>query len=119
MPEMTVRHLLHSMGFRYRLHAKDLPGKPDIVFPGMRRAIFVHGCFWHAHGCKIGRPPKTKLDFWTQKLARNRERDEKNVIALKDAGWKVLVIWQCETKDVELLRKALIDFLAEARTASA
>jgi len=79
----------------------------------------VHGCFWHAHGCKIGRPPKSKLDFWEEKLNSNRERDEKNRIALELAGWKVLIVWQCETKNVERLRKTLMDFVAEARGASA
>ncbi|MGH9584478.1 MAG: very short patch repair endonuclease [Bryobacteraceae bacterium] len=118
-PEMTVRRLLHSMGYRYRLHPKNLPGKPDVVFPARRRVIFVNGCFWHAHGCKIGRPPKSKLDFWEEKLNRNRQRDEKNRIALEQAGWKVLTVWQCETKNTEWLRKTLASFMAEVRTASA
>ena len=107
------------MGHRYRLHRRTLPGSPDVVFPALHKAIFVHGCFWHAHGCKIGRPPKSKLDFWEEKLNSNRERDEKNRIALELAGWKVLIVWQCETKNVERLRKTLMDFVAEARGASA
>ncbi len=118
-PEMATRRLLYSMGFRYRLHAKHLPGKPDIVFPSSRKAIFVHGCFWHAHGCKIGRPPKSKQDFWVEKLDRNRRRDEQNRIALQSDGWKVLTVWQCQTKDLESLRRTLAGFVAEAKSASA
>lgn len=116
---MTVRRLLHSMGFRYRLHPKYLPGKPDIVFPSSRKAVFVHGCFWHAHGCKIGRPPKSKLDFWEEKLSRNRRRDERNRIALELAGWKVLTVWQCDTRNTESLRKLLAGFMTEGKAASA
>lgn len=117
-PEMIVRRTLHSMGYRYRVHPKRLPGKPDIVFPSARKAIFVHGCFWHAHGCKIGRPPKSKLDFWEEKLKRNRQRDERNRTALQSDGWKVLTVWQCETRDLEVLRRTLIGFVAESRAAS-
>lgn len=123
-PEMTVRKLVRSMGYRYRLHDKSLPGKPDLVFRGERKAIFVHGCFWHAHGCKIGLPPKSHLEFWSEKLIRNRQRDGENVLALNTLGWQVLTIWQCETKDTQQLRRLLQDFLsrpqsAEAKTAKA
>lgn len=118
-PEMIVRRLLHSMGYRYRLHAKRLPGKPDIVFPSARKAIFVHGCFWHAHRCKFGQPPKSHLDFWEEKFRYNRQRDERNRTALESEGWKVLTVWQCETKNPELLRKTLLAFVAEAKAASA
>lgn len=117
-PEMLVRRLLHSMGYRYRVHPKRLPGKPDIVFPSARKAIFVHGCFWHAHGCKIGRPPKSHLEFWEEKLNRNRQRDEQNRMALESDGWKVLTVWQCETRNLETLRTILIGFVAESKAAS-
>ncbi len=110
-PEMVVRRLLHTAGYRYRLHRRDLPGKPDIVFPTRRKAIFVHGCFWHAHGCKIGRPPKSRPEFWVPKLERNRLRDRENIQALEEAGWNVLVVWQCETRDLKSLATRLITFL--------
>lgn len=106
-PEMIVRRLLHSLGYRYRLHRKALPGTPDIVLPGRRTAIFVHGCFWHSHGCKIGRPPKTRSEFWGPKLQRNRERDKGNREALEAMGWTVETVWQCETRDREALAKRL------------
>ena len=93
-PEMIVRRMLHALGFRFRLHRKDLPGTPDIVFPGRRKAIMVHGCFWHAHGCKIGRPPKSRPEFWQPKLERNRQRDAENVADLRESGWDVETIWQ-------------------------
>lgn len=110
-PELVVRRLLHSLGYRFRLHRKDLPGTPDIVLPRCRKAIFVHGCFWHAHGCRIGRPPKSKPEFWEPKLARNRARDEENSRDLKQRGWDVLTVWQCETKDKTALAELLKNFL--------
>jgi DNA mismatch endonuclease (patch repair protein) len=88
-----------------------LPGTPDIVFIGRRKIIFVHGCFWHAHGCKIGRPPKSRVDFWQAKLKRNSDRDRENERALRRQGWDVLTLWQCETRDVALLRRKAMDFL--------
>jgi DNA mismatch endonuclease (patch repair protein) len=91
--------MLHRLGFRFRLHRKDLPGKPDIVLPRLNTAVFVHGCFWHAHGCKIGRPPKTRPEFWLPKLERNRIRDAENEAALIAQGWTVLTVWQCEIRD--------------------
>lgn len=95
-PEMTVRRLLWSAGFRYRLHAKGLPGKPDIVFARRRAAIFVHGCFWHRHeGCTLFRLPKTRSSFWDDKLQRNRERDASAIAALVAGGWRVAVAWEC------------------------
>src|SRR5262245_36149204 len=97
-PEFLVRHWVHKMGFRYKLHCSALPGWPDLVFPGRRKIIFVHGCFWHGHGCHYGRPPKSNLDFWLPKLARNKERDEAAIAALKELGWEVLVVWQCEIR---------------------
>ncbi|SPJ33450.1 Very short patch repair protein [Kushneria phyllosphaerae] len=100
-PEMVVRRLLHQMGYRFRLHRKDLPGKPDIVLPKYRTVIFVHGCFWHQHpdpDCKDARLPKSNPDYWLPKLERNRVRDLEHQIKLENEGWNVVVIWACETK---------------------
>lgn len=98
-PEMFVRKFLHAKGFRYRLHVKDLPGKPDLVMPKYNRVIFVHGCFWHAHeGCEYFKIPKTRTEWWKEKLLTNRSRDKKHTQQLKDMGWKVIVIWECELK---------------------
>ncbi|WP_369059083.1 very short patch repair endonuclease [Caulobacter sp. 73W] len=110
-PELIVRRLLHRLGFRFRLHRKDLPGKPDIVLAKHRTAIFVHGCFWHRHGCKIGRPPKTRAEFWLPKLERNRARDAQNEAALVAKGWNVLTLWQCEIRDAGGLEQRLIQAL--------
>ena len=99
-PEKTVRRLLTRLGARYRLHRKDLPGKPDIVMPGRRLALFVHGCFWHGHDCARGaRVPKANRDYWTAKVARNRARDEAAREALTGSGWRVETLWECELKD--------------------
>lgn len=106
-PEMRVRRALHAAGLRYRLHAKDLPGKPDLVFRSRRIALFVHGCFWHQHpdpNCKLSRMPKSKLDFWLPKLQGNRLRDEKNRSALEAEGWTVVEVWECEIKPDHLER---------------
>lgn len=113
-PEVIVRRLLHALGYRFRLHRKDLPGTPDIVLPARQTAVFVHGCFWHAHGCKIGRPPKTRPEFWGPKLERNRERDRENEAALRAAGWTVETVWQCETRDPETLKERLTRTLGAA-----
>jgi DNA mismatch endonuclease, patch repair protein len=113
-PELAVRQLAHHLGYRYRLHRKDLPGKPDLVFGSARKAIFVHGCFWHGHddsACRDGRAPRSNQGYWLPKLARNRERDAASMMALCASGWDVLVIWECETGDREALRARLIDFL--------
>lgn len=110
-PELAVRTLLYGMGYRYRLHRRDLPGKPDIVFISRKKAIFVHGCFWHGHGCRIGKLPKSRVDFWADKMEMNRERDQSNEYALKSAGWQVLTIWQCEIKNEVPLREKLVRFL--------
>jgi len=106
-PEMRVRKLLHGMGLRYRLHGKDLPGKPDLVFPRARAVLFVHGCFWHMHRCRYGKPaPATNRDFWATKRRSNADRDKRNRKALKAAGWKVFEVWECATRDEKkLLRK--------------
>lgn len=110
-PEWTVRRLLHRLGYRYRLHRKNLPGKPDLVFPARKNAIFVHGCFWHAHGCRYGRAPKSRLDYWLPKLDENKRRDAENVRQLEALGWKVLTVWQCETREIESLTARLKSFL--------
>lgn len=94
-PEMIVRRLLHSLGFRFRLHRRDLPGRPDIVLPRYRAAIFVHGCFWHGHDCSLFRMPTTRTEFWAAKIAANRRRDGDAVSGLRDAGWRSLLIWTC------------------------
>lgn len=98
--ELAVRRLVHSLGYRYRLHRRDLPGCPDLVFSPRRKVIFVHGCFWHGHDCRRGaRQPKTNPDYWRQKIERNRTRDNTAQEALKAAGWDVLTIWECEVRD--------------------
>ncbi|WP_114389919.1 very short patch repair endonuclease [Notoacmeibacter marinus] len=111
-PEKIVRSLLHQMGYRFRLHRFDLPGKPDIVFPARNKLIFVHGCFWHGHECKRGaRPPKTNVEYWTQKISRNKERDQRHLFELDRLGWDARVVWECELKDMEALRDKLNCFL--------
>ncbi|MCY0148828.1 DNA mismatch endonuclease Vsr [Hoeflea sp. G2-23] len=95
-PELSVRSALHCAGYRFRLHRKDLPGKPDLILPKHRVAVFVHGCFWHGHCCKRGKRPTTNEAFWTEKLDRNLKRDETNVEALEKLGWTVWIIWECE-----------------------
>ncbi|MCA9862860.1 MAG: DNA mismatch endonuclease Vsr [Thermomicrobiales bacterium] len=95
-PEMTVRRAVHAAGFRYRLHRPDLPGKPDLVFPRYKLAVFVHGCFWHWHGCKRSRMPAANRDYWERKIARNMERDKRHLADLATLGWTVSVIWECE-----------------------
>lgn len=111
-PEMTVRRLAHALGYRFRLHRKDLPGSPDLVFPGRGKVIFVHGCFWHGHDCPRGsRRPKQNADYWSAKIARNVERDARALAALADQGWSVLTLWECELKDAEALEEQLTAFL--------
>jgi DNA mismatch endonuclease (patch repair protein) len=105
-PELHVRRFLHAAGLRYRLHVKQLPGKPDIVFPSRRVVVFVHGCFWHQHSdpaCKLARLPKSRLDFWGPKLEGNAVRDRRNVGALEAAGWRVFTVWECQARDVSRL----------------
>jgi DNA mismatch endonuclease, patch repair protein len=107
-PELRVRKLLHSLGLRYRLHGKGLPGKPDLVFAGRRVVLFVHGCFWHMHRCKYGKPaPATNQTFWANKRRSNADRDKLNRRALKKDGWRVFEIWECQTRDEEKLRAKL------------
>ncbi len=117
-PELIVRRLLHAQGYRYRLHRKDLPGKPDLVFPSLRKVIFVHGCFWHQHSdpcCKIVRQPKSNRQYWLPKLERNVARDAKNSAQLEELGWHVLVVWECQVRAGTQLLTSLVDFLGEIR----
>ena len=114
-PEMLVRRLIFSLGYRYRLHAKDLPGKPDIVFRKSQKVIQVNGCFWHQHpNCKDGHVPKTRQEYWIPKLQRNVKRDTENIKALHALGWKTLVIWECETNEIKQLEQKIIHFLTKA-----
>lgn len=113
-PELLVRKLVFAMGYRYRLHVRDLPGKPDLVFSRKRKVIFVHGCFWHGHErCRYGRLPKTRQEFWSNKIEQNRARDVRTVSELKNGGWRVLEVWQCQLKDFDGLAKQLNEFLEE------
>jgi len=112
-PEIRIRSLLHSLGYRFRLHRKDLPGKPDIVLPKYRVAIFVNGCFWHSHDCRYGRViPATRPDFWATKRKGTIERDHRKRVELEKAGWKVLVIWECQIRESPQTIKDLLTFLA-------
>jgi len=111
-PEFVVRRFVHSLGFGYRLHTKELPGKPDLVFSGRRKLIFVHGCFWHQHdGCKSSHIPKTRRDYWEPKLNRTVFRDSKNQEKLRELGWDILIIWECETRDIQQIAGKIIAFL--------
>jgi DNA mismatch endonuclease, patch repair protein len=113
-PEIRVRSLAHRIGYRFRLHGKDLPGRPDLVFRSRRKTVFVHGCFWHQHAapkCPGGRAPKSNLRYWAPKLAKNVMRDQRNLAALKALKWKTLVVWECETANEERLAKRLVRFL--------
>ena len=111
-PEMIVRKLVFAAGFRYRIHVRTLPGSPDLVFSSRKKVIFVHGCFWHLHnGCASSRIPKSRVDFWSDKLYGNRARDVRNQEALIQAGWEVLVVWECELSDRTLLEDRLRRFL--------
>ena len=109
--EMAVRRLVHGLGYRYRLHRRDLPGTPDLAFIARRKVIFVHGCFWHQHDCPRAARPKTNIRFWNTKLRRNVERDQRNVADLIDMGWEVMTVWECETKAVEALSRRIVRFL--------
>ena len=112
-PELIVRSLLHKMGFRYRLHVRSLPGCPDIVLPRWKSVVFVHGCFWHRHrGCKLAYTPKSRKTFWLSKLEGNASRDKKTLAALKDQGWKPLVVWECELRDQDRLTRRLLREIA-------
>lgn len=111
---MVVRQLVHSLGYRYRIHRKDLPGKPDLAFGPRKKVIFVHGCFWHQHddpNCLDGRLPKSRLDYWLPKLKRNQLRDRTNQASLAASGWQILTIWDCETRNMDSLEQKLRSFL--------
>lgn len=111
-PELLVRRLVYAMGYRYRLHRRDLPGTPDLVFAGRSKVIFVHGCFWHRHArCALARLPKTRGDFWLPKLTANAERDARNARALRRLGWGVLTIWECQLGDTTKLANRIGRFL--------
>jgi DNA mismatch endonuclease (patch repair protein) len=115
-PEMAVRRMVHAMGYRYRLHRTGLPGTPDIVLPRHRKVIFVHGCFWHRHDCRDGRKlPVSKPQYWGPKLERNRRRDAASVARLREAGWHVLILWECQLRDTKRLNTALSRFLGARR----
>jgi DNA mismatch endonuclease (patch repair protein) len=111
-PEMIVRRLVYSAGYRYRLHGKKLPGKPDLVFATRRKVIFVHGCFWHKHeNCALARMPKSNQAFWSAKLNGNKARDARQYARLREMGWGVMVVWECELKDLDVLKRRIVDFL--------
>lgn len=110
-PEVVIRRMLHRLGYRYRLHDRRLPGSPDLSFPGRRKVVFVHGCFWHGHTCRWGRLPKSRPEYWAPKIAGNRARDGRNLKALRKQGWRSLTVWQCELKSPALLLKKLCVFL--------
>ena len=108
-PELVVRRLLHEMGYRFRLHRADLPGRPDIILPRHKTVVFVHGCYWHRHpGCRFAYTPKSRQSFWNAKFTSNVARDQRNQRVLKEAGWRVIVIWECETSDRDVLAQRLI-----------
>ena len=110
-PEMIVRRIVHAMGYRYRLHSSDLPGHPDLVFRPRKKVIFVHGCFWHQHGCRQYRQPRTNRSFWMPKLQKNKKRDIMNQNKLRAMGWKFFIIWECELQDSEKLKNRICQFL--------
>jgi len=119
-PEILVRRLLHAAGLRYVLHSPALPGRPDLAFPKYRTALFVHGCFWHGHGCRAGRTPSSNTDYWSPKIAQNRLRDARQSEELKAQGWRVLIVWECETKasDFPNTINALVDAIRGAFSSS-
>jgi DNA mismatch endonuclease (patch repair protein) len=111
--EKAVRSIVHGLGYRYSLNRSDLPGKPDLAFVARKKAIFVHGCFWHGHSCRYGRLPKSRLHYWGPKIVANKARDRRNVRGLKGAGWSVMVVWQCQLKKKEAMKVRLGSFLNE------
>lgn len=119
-PELEIRKALHAKGFRYRLHARDVPGKPDAIFPRYHAALFINGCFWHGHNCPLFRLPGTRVEFWSEKIARNRERDMRVQVQLQEHGWRVLTIWECAIKGPEAigLQRVVSEASAWLRSAS-
>lgn len=117
-PELAVRRIVHQLGYRFRLHGSELPGKPDLVFAKRKRVIFVHGCFWHQHPdptCKDSRVPKTRQEYWVPKLTSNVVRDKQHVTQLEATGWAVLIVWECETADRAALQRSIVNFLGPTR----
>jgi len=115
-PELALRKLIHGLGYRFRLHRRDLPGKPDLVFPSRKKVIFVHGCFWHQHpGCREGRVPGSRLEYWGPKLQRNQQRDALAQASLEEQGWRCLVVWECELKEISAALRRVRKFLGTAR----
>lgn len=115
-PELVVRRVLFSLGYRYRLQWRAAPGRPDVAFPGRRKAIYIHGCFWHQHsGCRLSRVPTTRRDFWIEKFNRNKARDARDLARAAQEGWSTLVIWECETRDHLTLRERLVQFIGARR----
>jgi DNA mismatch endonuclease, patch repair protein len=110
-PEIVVRSLAHSLGYRFRLHRRDLPGRPDLVFPKLKKVVFVHGCFWHRHGCSKATSPKSNSAYWQSKFAENVERDKRAIAELLSLGWEPMVVWECETRDIDALSESLSIFL--------
>jgi len=108
---MAVRRMVHGMGYRYRLHGAELPGKPDMVFAGLRKVIFVHGCFWHQHRCPAAARPTSRREYWDAKLDGNIRRDRKNIRRLHSLGWDTLVVWECQIKNASSLKRRLVEFL--------
>jgi len=110
-PELAVRSLLHRLGYRFRLHRRDLPGTPDIVLPRHKKIVLVQGCFWHGHDCQLASSPKSNTRYWSEKIQKNKERDQRNIHALRDRGWTVIEIWECEVRRACGLERRLLDFL--------
>lgn len=110
-PEMMLRRALHARGYRYRLHQRDLPGSPDLVFPARRKVIFVHGCFWHGHECRWGKAPKSRAEYWLPKIEANKARDNRVLTLLCDKGWQAMVVWQCELRDLSSTVERVVAFL--------
>lgn len=115
-PELALRTALHRRGFRYRVNCRALPGSPDIVFPKLRKVIFVHGCFWHGHRCRRGRPPRSRTRYWTEKFAANRRRDKRVLRAVRQLGWNALVVWECEIRSMDRLVPQVVRFLRSERS---
>lgn len=110
-PELVVRSLLHRLGYRFRIHRKDLAGNPDIVLPKHRKIVLVHGCFWHGHTCRLASKPKTNVEYWAEKIFKNKSRDERNLETLSAQGWAVLVLWECEVRAMDGLVERIVDFM--------
>jgi DNA mismatch endonuclease (patch repair protein) len=110
-PELEVRRILHRLGYRFRLHRKDLPGRPDIVLPRHRKIVLVHGCFWHGHTCRLASKPKSNSSYWSEKIVKNQERDVRNLNALQAANWTVLELWECDIRKMDGLEQTISEFM--------